>query len=208
MAPHEQQCVNFGIISCGRACKTPLCNPKKSIGGYAQLNKKPAQAFTMMKNHRYNGRMINKETLEADLKEAMRSKDDVRKRSLRMVLSAIKLVEIERQDDLDEETILGIIQREVKTRQETIEEAKQAGRDDLIASTLAEIEVLQVYLPQPLGEDELREIVQRAIEEVGASDPQDMGKVMKVLMPQIQGRADGKIASDLVRELLAPPQKD
>ncbi len=162
----------------------------------------------MMKNHRYNGRMINKETLEADLKEAMRSKDDVRKRSLRMVLSAIKLVEIERQDDLDEATILGIIQREVKTRQETIEEAKQAGRDDLVASTLAEIEVLQVYLPQPLGEDELREIVQRSIEEVGASDPQDMGKVMKVLMPQIQGRADGKMASDLVRELLSPPQKD
>jgi len=162
----------------------------------------------MMKNHRYNGRMINKETLEADLKEAMRSQDDVRKRSLRMVLSAIKLVEIERQDDLDEATILGIIQREVKTRQETIEEAKQAGRDDLVASTLAEIEVLHVYLPQPLGEDELREIVQRSIEEVGASDPQDMGKVMKVLMPQIQGRADGKIASDLVRELLSPPQKD
>ena len=151
---------------------------------------------------------MNKETLEADLKNAIRSKDDVRKRTLRMVLSAIKLVEIDRRDILDEPTILGIIQREVKSRHETIEEAKQAGRDDLLSSTLAEIEVLRVYLPQPLGEDELVELVQRAIEEVGASAIQDMGKVMKALMPQIQGRADGKTVSDLVRGLLSPPQKD
>jgi hypothetical protein len=152
--------------------------------------------------------MMNKESLQKDLKEAIRSKDDVRKRALRMVLSAIKLVEIDRRASLDEPTILGILQREVKSRQETIEEAKQAGRNDLVASTLAEIEVLQVYLPQPLGEDELTELVQRAIEEVGATTSQDMGKVMKALMPQIQGRADGKIASNLVRGLLSSPQKD
>jgi len=152
--------------------------------------------------------MMNKEILEADLKEAMRSKDDVRKRTLRMVLSAIKLVEIDHHDILDEPTILGIIQREVKSRQETIEEAKQAGRDKLLASTLEEIEVLQVYLPEPLGEDELAGLVQGVIEEVGASTPQDIGNVMKVLMPQIQGRADGKTASDLVRGLLSPAQKD
>ncbi len=151
---------------------------------------------------------MNKESLQKDLKEAIRSKDDVRKRALRMVLSAIKLVEIDRRASLDEPTILGILQREVKSRQETIEEAKQAGRNDLVASTLAEIEVLQVYLPQPLGEDELTELVQRAIEEVGATTSQDMGKVMKALMPQIQGRADGKIASNLVRGLLSSPQKD
>jgi len=152
--------------------------------------------------------MMNKEILEADLKEAMRSKDDVRKRTLRMVLSAIKLVEIDHHDILDEPTILGILQREVKSRQETIEEAKQAGRDKLLASTLEEIEVLQVYLPEPLGEDELAGLVQGVIEEVGASTPQDIGNVMKVLMPQIQGRADGKTASDLVRGLLSPAQKD
>jgi uncharacterized protein YqeY len=152
--------------------------------------------------------MMNKESLQKDLTEAIRSKDDVRKRALRMVLSAIKLVEIDHRASLDEPTILGILQREVKSRQETIEEAKQAGRNDLVASTLAEIEVLQVYLPQPLGEDELTELVQLAIEEVGATTSQDMGKVMKVLMPQIQGRADGKIASNLVRGLLSSPQKD
>ena len=151
---------------------------------------------------------MNKEILEADLKEAIRSKDDVRKRALRMVLSAIKLTEIDRLEDLDEPTILGIIQREVKSRQETIEEAKKAERDELIESTLAEIEVLRVYLPQPLGEDELAELVTQIIEEVGASSPQDMGKVMKNLMPQIQGRADGKTASEIVRRLLSPPQKD
>lgn len=152
--------------------------------------------------------MMNKAALEAELKEAIRSKDDVRKRTLRMVLTAIKLAEIDHRDSLDEPTILGIIQREVKSRQETIEEAKQAGRDELLASTLAEIEVLQVYLPQPLGEDELAELVQRVIEEVGASSSQDMGKVMKALMPQIQGRADGKTTSDIVRGLLSSPQKD
>ncbi len=151
---------------------------------------------------------MNKEKLEADLKNAIRSQDDVSKRTLRMVLTAIKLVEIDRRDSLDEPTILGIIQREVKSRHETIEEAKRAGRDDLLASTLAEIEVLRVYLPQPLGEDELAELIQRAIEEVGASTSQDMGKVMKALMPQIQGRADGKTVSDLVRGLLSSPQKD
>ena len=151
---------------------------------------------------------MNKETLQADLMKAIRSKDEVRKRALRMVLSAIKLAEVEHRDSLDESTILGIIQREVKSRQETIEEAKQADRGELLASTLAEIEVLQVYLPQPLGEDELAEIVEKAIEEVGASSSQDMGKVMKALMPQIQGRADGKTASDLVRGLLSSPQKD
>lgn len=151
---------------------------------------------------------MNKETLEADLKNAIRSKDEVRKRTLRMALTAIKLAEIDRRDSLDEPTILGIIQREVKSRHETIEEAKRAGRDDLLVSTLAEIEVLRVYLPQPLGEDELTELVQRAIEEVGASASQDMGKVMKALLPQIQGRADGKTVSDLVRGLLSSPQKD
>lgn len=151
---------------------------------------------------------MNKEKLEADLKNAIRSQDDVSKRTLRMVLTAIKLVEIDRRDSLDEPTILGIIQREVKSRHETIEEAKRAGRDDLLASTLAEIEVLRVYLPQPLGEDELAELIQRVIEEVGASTSQDMGKVMKALIPQIQGRADGKTVSDLVRGLLSSPQKD
>ena len=148
---------------------------------------------------------MNKEMLEAELKEAMRSKDEVRKRTLRMTLSAIKLAEIDRQEDLDEPAILGILQRELKSRQETVEEARRANRDDLLESTLAEIEILQVYLPQPMEEDELAELVQRVILEVDASSPQDMGKVMKVLMPQIQGRADGKAASDLVRELLSSP---
>jgi len=173
--------------------------------GYAQAGEKQAITLTMLKNRRYNGHIMNKEMLEADLKEAMRSKDEVRKRTLRMTLSAIKLAEIDRRDDLDEPAILGILQRELKSRQETVEEAKKAGRNDLLESTLAEIEVLHAYLPQPLEDDELAELVQRVIKEVDASGPQDMGKVMKVLMPQIQGRADGKAASDLVREFLSSP---
>ncbi len=147
--------------------------------------------------------MLTKESLQSDLKDAMRAGDDVRKRTLRMALAAIKLAEVERRGALDEGALLAILQKEVKTRRESIEEAKRAGREDLIQALEAELATLQAYLPQPLAEDELRELVQRAIQESGASDPKEMGKVMRVLMPRVQGRADGKTVSALVRELLA-----
>jgi uncharacterized protein YqeY len=141
--------------------------------------------------------------LEADLKQAMRESDDLTKRTLRLALSAIKLVEVDQRAELDDPTILGILQKEVKSRQETIEEAWGAGRDDLVGGAQAEIKILQAYLPESLTQEELLNLVEEAIEEAGASNPQDMGKVMKLLMPRIQGRAEGKAAITAVRERLA-----
>lgn len=154
-------------------------------------------------NPRYNEHMSLKENLENDLKQAMRAGDDLTKRTLRLSLTAIKLAEVDQRGELEDGTILGILQKEVKSRQETIEEARNAGRDDLAESSQAEIEILQKYLPQPLSEQELFALVDEAIEEAGATSPQEMGNVMKLLMPRIQGRADGKAASDAVRQRLA-----
>ena len=146
--------------------------------------------------------MPTKQSLEAELKQAMRDGDDVRKRTLRMVLSAIKLAEVEKRAPLDEPALLAVLQKEIKTRRESIADAERAHRDDLIASTQAELAVLHSFLPQALSQETLEEMVRLAIEEVGAAGPQDMGKVMKALMPRIQGRADGKDVSGLVRARL------
>jgi uncharacterized protein YqeY len=146
--------------------------------------------------------MPTKQQLESDLKDAMRAGDDLRKRTLRMLLSNIKLAEVEARRPLDEPEILGAIQKEVKTRSESIEEAKQFKRDDLAQATHEEIEVLQTYLPEALSDAELKQLVQEVIGQVGATTAGDMGRVMKELMPRLQGRADGKAASQIVRDLL------
>ena len=146
--------------------------------------------------------MLTKEIFENDLKDAMRAGDDLRKRTLRMLLSSIKLSEVELQRPLEEPELLGVIQKEVKSRSESVAEARQYKRDDLAEAAEAEIEVLQVYLPDALTEAELRQLAEQVIDQVGASSPGDMGQVMKELMPRIQGRADGKVASQIVRELL------
>jgi uncharacterized protein YqeY len=132
----------------------------------------------------------------------MRDGDDLTKRTLRLCLSAIKLAEVEERDTLEEGTILSILQKQVKSRQETIDEAQGVGRDDLVQGAQAEIAIIKAYLPQPLTHEELMDLVKEAIAEVNASEPQDMGRVMKELMPRIQGRADGKAASAAVREQL------
>lgn len=152
--------------------------------------------------HGYNGHMRLKTKLEDDLKQAMRDGDDLRKRTLRLCLSAIKLAEVEQRGELDDSTILGILQKQVKSRQETIDEAQSLGRDDLVSGAESEIEILKAYLPEPLSPDELATLVKQVITESGASGSQDMGKVMKILMPRIQGRADGKAVSAAVREQL------
>jgi uncharacterized protein YqeY len=146
--------------------------------------------------------MLTKAKLEEELKDAMLARDDVRKRTLRMVLTAFKLAEVEKRETLDEPELLALLQKEVKTRKETIEEAERADRSDLVASTQAEIEVLKLYLPKPLSRAELEILIQEGVDESGASSPSDMGKVMKVIMPRVQGRADGKVVSELVRDLL------
>jgi uncharacterized protein YqeY len=147
--------------------------------------------------------MLNKDKFQEDLKDAMRSGDDVAKRTLRGVITAIKLAEVDSQDNLDEQEIMALLMKEVKSRRETIEEAEANNRQDLLTSTQAEIDFLQTYLPKQMGEDEIRGLAQEIILEIEAAGPQAMGQVMKALMPKVSGRADGKLVSQIVQSLLA-----
>jgi uncharacterized protein len=140
--------------------------------------------------------------IEDSLKQAIRHGDDLQKRTLRMAISAIKLVEVDKGRSLEENEILAILQKEVKSRRETIEEAKKAGRDELASATNDEIAVLEAYLPRQLSDEELEELAQQVILEVGATSPAEMGKVMKAIMPRVQGLADGSKVSQFVRKLL------
>lgn len=146
--------------------------------------------------------MDTKEKLEIALKEALKAGDDVRKRTVRMVLAAVRQVEIDRQIKLDETAVLSIIQKEIKTRRESVEEARGANRPDIVAATEAEIVVLQAYLPAALGANELKEMVGAAVLEAGARTPADLGKVMKLLLPRVAGRAPGDQVSAAVRQAL------
>lgn len=147
--------------------------------------------------------MNTKEKLTETLKEAMRAKDDIRKRTVRLALAAIKNLEIDTRAEVDESAVLAILQKEVKSRRETIDGAQRAGRDDLITEAEAEIAILEAFLPQPLTPDELKKLAQDAIAEAGATSPREMGKVMQLLIPRVQGRADGKETSQIVRTLLS-----
>jgi len=146
--------------------------------------------------------MSTKTQLENDLKDAMRAGDELRKRTLRMALSAIKLAEVEKGTPLDEPAVLAILQKEIKTQREAIADAERAGRPDLTAEAAAQIRQLESYLPQPLTTAELETLARAAIDEVGAVSAREMGQVMKVLMPRIQGRAEGAQVSQIVRQLL------
>ena len=149
-----------------------------------------------------------RQKLMDDLKEAMREQDDVRKSALRSVLAAMKKAETEldasgQRVSLDDQDILAIIAKLAKQRQESISEFRKGGREDLVIEESADLAVLQAYLPQQLGRDEIEAEARQVIGEVGASGPRDIGKVMKPLMARLRGRADGKVANQVVRELLA-----
>ena len=146
--------------------------------------------------------MDTKAKLNESMKEAMKSGDELRKRTVRMVLAAIKQVEVDKRTDLDEMAVTALIQKEVKNRREALEEAKKANRSDLIADNEAEIKVLEEFLPKAMSADELRALVQTAIAETGAAAPSDMGKVMKIVMPKVAGRAPNDAISSMVKELL------
>lgn len=143
-----------------------------------------------------------KTQLNDAMKESMKSGDKVRKSTITMVLAAIKQVEVDRRVTIDEAGVLTILQKEIKNRREALEEAQKAGREDLAKDAQGEIAILSAFLPAGLSADELRALVQAAIAETGASAPADMGKVMKVLVPKIAGRAPGDQVSAAVRELL------
>jgi len=143
-----------------------------------------------------------KAQLREELKAAMKAGDALRKRVVRMALAEVKNAEIEKSRELEQPEVLGILQKEVKSRRETIEGAKKAERPDLIQVAEAEIGVLEEFLPEALGEDELRALIEEVIAQVGAESMRDIGKVMGALVPKIKGRADGRVANEMVREIL------
>ena len=143
-----------------------------------------------------------KTQLTDSMKDAMKSGDEVRKRTVRMVLAAIKQVEVDKRTEIDDMAVIALLQKEVKNRREAIEEAKTANRPDLIEENESEIKVLEVFLPEAMSDDELRAIAQAAIAETGAASPADMGKVMKIVMGKVAGRAPNNQISSVVRELL------
>ena len=144
-----------------------------------------------------------KERLNNDLKQAVRAGDKVRRSVIRLVLAAVQNAEIARQAALEDNDILGVIAKEVRQRQESIEAFKQGNRDDLVAQEKAEQAVLQEYLPRQMTRDEIVAEARRVIEEVGAQGPSDKGKVMSKLIAQLKGRADGREINAVVTELLS-----
>jgi uncharacterized protein YqeY len=144
-----------------------------------------------------------KQQLQDDLKRAMREQDEVRKRTLRMALAAIKNKEVEVQRELDDADVAAILQKEAKQRHETLDELRRVDRPDLVSSEQAELDVLVEYLPRQLGRDEIAKLARQVISDLNADGPRQMGQVMGALMPQLKGQADGKLVSQVVRELLS-----
>jgi uncharacterized protein YqeY len=149
-----------------------------------------------------------REQLMADLKEAMREKDEARKRTIRSVIAALKQAETQldasgQRASLDDAGILALIAKQAKERQESIDAFRSGGRDDLVAREEVDLAVLEAYLPRQLNKEEIEAEAREVIDEVGASGLQDIGKVMKPLMARLRGRADGRLANQIVRELLA-----
>jgi len=146
--------------------------------------------------------MSLKEKLLEDMKTAMKEKDEVRKDTVILVRSAILQVEKDNKVTLDEEGILEVIAKEVKKRRDSLPEYEKSNREDLIDRLKKEIEILLVYLPEQLTEEQLEVIVKQTIEEIGAASIKDMGKVMQAVLPKVKGRADGKMINLLAKKYL------
>ncbi len=146
--------------------------------------------------------MSLRKQLEETMHNAMRAKDDQTRDTIRMVFSSIKQLEVESRSVLDDSEILSILQKEVKIRNETISELSNSNRSDLIEKAKAEIEILSKFLPAQLTDEELSEIAKKTIVEVSASNPSDMGKVMKALLPAVKGRAQPDRVSRIVKDIL------
>ena len=143
------------------------------------------------------------ETIEVELREAMKARDEERRDALRLILNALKGSEKELQRPLSEEEELQVLQRERKRRLEAAEAFRTGGREEQAASEERELAVLEEFMPAPLDEEEIEDIVDDVIAEVGATSMADLGRVMADVMPQIAGRADGSVVSQIVREKLA-----
>lgn len=146
--------------------------------------------------------MTLKERLLEDMKTAMRDHDKERLSVIRMARAAILKIEKDTMKELDENGVLDVLTKEVKQRRDSIVEFKRGDRQDLVDQAEREIAILIEYLPKQLSIEELKEIVNNAIQETGATTMKDMGKVMAKIMPQTKGKADGKVINELVKEYL------
>lgn len=152
--------------------------------------------------------VLLKQRLMDDLKDAMRNKSEMRSQVIRFLVAAVKNEEVNARTDgrngvLSDNDVLTLVRREIKQHEESLLEAKNASRDDLVTQQQAELELLRVYLPRQLNRDEIAEIVRATIAEVGATTAKQQGQVMKALQPKVRDIADGKLVNEVVRELLA-----
>ena len=148
--------------------------------------------------------MSLEERLVEEMKGAMKSSDRLRLSTIRMIRSSIKNKEIEQRKPLDDEGIQRVIQGMVRKGEESVEQFKLGGRMDLVEKESKEIEILKSFLPHSLTQEEIFEIIGQSIEETQATSLKDLGKVMKSVMPKLQGKADGKLVNQLVKEKLSP----
>lgn len=146
--------------------------------------------------------MSLKEQLFADLKTAMKEKDTVRKDTVQLIRSGILQIEKDKKIELDEDGVLGVIAKQLKSRRDSLPEYEKSGRQDLIDKLNREIEILLGYLPEQLSEEEIQKIVEEAVAESGAASVKEMGKVMAIVTPKVKGRADNKVVGNLVRKML------
>ena len=141
--------------------------------------------------------------LAEDYRAALRSGDKLKVSVIRLLTALIKNREVEKRGPLTDAEVMQAISTSCKQRQDSIEQYRQGGRQDLVDKETAELHILQSYMPQPFTSEELEELVRAAIQEAQAASPKEMGKVMTLLMPKVTGRADGKVVSALVREMLS-----
>jgi hypothetical protein len=140
--------------------------------------------------------------LKNDLYAAMRANDTLRKRVIRLLMSSIELAEVAKGSKLTDSEFIALVQKEIKTKNDTIADAEKANRPEMVREQQAEIKVLEAYLPQQLSEAELVQLAEEVIQETGAASPKDMGKVLKVLIPKLAGRATNQDASRIVKDCL------
>jgi hypothetical protein len=143
-----------------------------------------------------------KAQIQEDVKSAMRARDQKRLTALRLITAAIKQVEVDKRIEMDDQAVLQVLDKMVKQRRDSLEQYQAAGRDDLAAQENFELELIAVYLPEALSDDELAVLIKQAVADTGASSIRDMGAVMNKLREQVQGRADMKTVSNAVKEQL------
>ena len=146
--------------------------------------------------------MSLKENLLQDMKEAMKSKDTIRKNTIQLVRGGVLQIEKDKKVELDDEGVLEVISKELKKRRDSLPDFEKSGRMDLVDDLNKEIEILLAYLPDQLSEEDIKKIVEETINEVGATTMKDMGKVMGAVTPKVKGRADNKIVSGFIKQLL------